>query len=813
MTNNHTPENALTRNKRPSRRRSIVFRGALAAATILLAAACASPEEKVARYTESGEGFLEEGLWGKANVQFRNALKIDETHVPALEGMVVVAERKNNARSMFGLLQRIVRLDPTNVPAKTKIAKMYLLAGDSTEALSIIDEALELAPEDAEAIAAKSAILYKLEDVAQAIELARKALSINPALQEAVTVIAADLVKQGDIDGALKEIDTALAVDKSSTVLHLLRIELLSKEGRDKDVDSAHRALIEEYPDQAGYRQAYAQRLVNWGRLDEARDQLVTLTTLQPNRTSGYVDVVRVDYQLGGEERADATFQEFIKTRTDDVDLRFAYAAFLRQVGRVDESKPIYRALASLKDDEPTVLKAKNEIAALALIDEDRETAEKLINEILELDNRNSEALIKKSTLRILDGDTDGAIGDLRLVLADAPEIERAKLLIAAAYEKKGEIEAAEAQYAEALSDTDSKASVAKAFSQFLLRHNKVDRAERVLTQAVAVNNQDQENLKLLAAIRLQKQDWRGAEEVAELLKSAESEDAAATRILGVAYAGLEDFTGAIDVLGAENEKTPLSSRPLSTLITAYMESGRAEEAETLLRANIDRGGDTYDARVLLARVLLAGNRNPEAKEALRDAIDATPGRFEAYEILYRVYRLEGRQSDASTLLDQAISNAPENDGLRVLKADLLLTNGQSDEALALYEDVLTRRPNDIIVSNNYAALLTDKTEDPEALARAAQVAKVLANSSNPSFLDTYGWATFRAGQEAVGIAALEKAVAGAPDLIEAHFHLGVALHQTGSKDRARAHLTRVVDADGEGATPRAQRAKELLDE
>ena len=790
-----------------------LLRTSAIAALMAAAAACASPEEKVERYTASGQEFLEAGEMGKANVQFRNALKIDERHVPALEGLAEIAEERGKIRAMFGLLQRIARADPTNVPAKTKIAKFYLLAGDAAEALETVDEALAIAPDDPEATAAKAAILYKLENREEAVKLARKALDADPSIQEAVTVLAADLVEQGEIDAALKEIDASLKADQSASVLHLLRIELLSQQGRDEDVDKAHLALIEQFPDEPGFRQAYAQRLVKWGRLDDARAQLVEVTNLRQKQTSAVVDVAQIDYRQGGTDKAAETFREYIAKRPDQTELKFAYAAFLRKVDRNDEASTIYQEMAKLKDDEPSVLHAKNEIASMALVNRDRKTAEALIDEILAVDERNSEALIKKSTLRILDGDTDGAIGDLRLVLADQPEADRAKLLIAAAYEKKGEIEAADAQYAEAMDDSDAKASVAKAYAQFLLRNNNIQRAERVLTQAVAVNNRDEDNLKLLAAIRLQQQDWRGAEEVAELLRESESENAVATRILGVAYAGLEDYAGAIDVLGTENEKKPLASRPLATLVTAYIESGRTAEAESVLRSNIERDPADYDARVLLSRVMLAANRSPEAKEVLREAIDVDAQRFEAYEILYRLYRLEGRAGDAATLLDQGLSRSPENDGLRVLKADLLISNGAFNDALTLYEDVLSRRPNDIIVSNNYAAILTDRTDEPEALARAAQVAQVLKDSPNPSFLDTYGWATYRAGRQVEGIAALEKAVAGAPDLIEAHYHLGVALHQTGKTDRAKLHLSKVVDAGGGVTEAQIEQAKALLAE
>jgi len=68
----------------------------LALSALLFAAACASPEEKVRRYTESGYEFLEAEEIPKANIQFRNALQIDE----GIHWVIVGGESGPNARPM-----------------------------------------------------------------------------------------------------------------------------------------------------------------------------------------------------------------------------------------------------------------------------------------------------------------------------------------------------------------------------------------------------------------------------------------------------------------------------------------------------------------------------------------------------------------------------------------------------------------------------------------------------------------------------------------------------------------------------------------
>jgi predicted Zn-dependent protease len=183
--------------------------------------------------------------------------------------------------------------------------------------------------------------------------------------------------------------------------------------------------------------------------------------------------------------------------------------------------------------------------------------------------------------------------------------------------------------------------------------------------------------------------------------------------------------------------------------------------------------------------------------------------RPEAYEALYGLYVADGRRQDAGSLIDQAVAAAPDNDGLQVLKADNEIAVDRPDQAIAIYETIIARRPGDLIVANNLASLLLDRG-DEASVARAVEVARALKGAENPYFLDTYGWAMYRAGKAEEGVAALEKAASAAPGLVDARYHLGVALIETGQAVRGRSELQAVINAAG--ADPRmAAEARRLL--
>lgn len=776
------------------------LRAGVIATLMIGAAACASPEQKYDRYIKSGEAYLEEGKLGLANVQYQNALKIKEDSVDAMFGLASIAEKRANYQQMFGILQRIERVAPENARAKLDLAKLYLLGDDTARALDSLNAVIEKDPKNAEAIAVKAAVMFRIQNTAEAVDLAKQALALDPKSQEAIAVLASERVTAKDLEGALSILDSAVKADPKAAVLHILRLQVLTDLGRSSDVDAAYVALIEEFPEDANYRRLYTTRLIEENKLEEARAQLEEVARLLPRQRDPKLDLVRIDFRIGGRERAEATFKKLIAENSDDYDLQRAYGTFLREQGDYAAADEAYHVILREKGvDLPEVIRTKNEIAALKLIEKKRPEAEKLIGEILAADATDPDALIKRAGLKITDGDIDGAIADLRVVIGEHPDSLPARLLTASALEQKGDYKFAETEYAQAVQVSNRNAQASNLFARFLMRRGETARAERILAESIAVNPNNEENLKLLAGLRLQQQDWRGAEEAANILSNVSRGDEDVSRILGAAYTGLKDYAGAIDVLKREYDRAPLAARPLAGLIQAYVNAGRTAEAETFLRDTIEKNPDFYEAHVLLAQLERVNGRADVAVASLEKAIELEPLRSEAYEALYGVYVLEGRRDDAGKVIEQATAAIPDNDGLQVLKADHLIAVADNDGAISIYETILARRPNDLIVANNLASLLADR-DDASSIDRAFEAAQPLKGTDNPYFLDTLGWALFRGGKAAEGVAALEAAVEGAPALADARYHLGYALAESGETVRAKEQLDAAVAAPGASA-------------
>ncbi len=771
----------------------------LAVSALALTAACASPEERVERYSSDGIEYLEQGDLGKANVQFQNALKIDEEHIPSLIGMAKIVEERQDFQNMFGLLQRIVRLDPTQLESQVKLGKLYLIGSDETTALEYAEKGLALDPEYADALTLKAAVLLKIGDGAGAVELARRVVAKDSANPEAVTILATERARAGDNEAALVELDAGLAANPEISVLQLLRIQILTNLGRKDDVRTAYSELIDLFPEEPAYRRVYTSDLLTHGLFEEAQDQLEAIVDLEPDNIEAKLDVIRVinsNTELGSVVAAEK-FRTYLAAEPQNYELGFAFVDFLRGSEEIEEADSLLETLMQ-SDDNAVVLRAKNEIAETHIGNDEWEKAEALIEEILLQDERNTDALIKRASLRIRANDIDEAIIDLRTALDNSPDLPGAMVVMATAFEQKGSVSSARAELAKAFDASDSAPNIANIYARFLVRHGDARRAEEVLVKSLATVPGNVFNLKLLASVRLSMQDWRGAEEIAQILDNIGENNADADIIRSAAYSGLGEYNRVIEALTARNDQSPLESRPLSTLVAAYIRTNRIDDAEALLNRIIGaEGGDSYSARILLAQI--HGIRNDEARAAavLIEATDSDSSRPEAYELLYRYYLRTGQNEAALTLVSDGLSKAPENVALLVFKADVLLSDNKLEEAFGIYSDLIEKRPNDALIANNFVSLSSDLRSDAESIARAVAVANVLKSQDNAAFNDTIGWAYYRAGDFRTAVEYLSKAVETANGNAEILYHLGAAQLAVGDNVQAKTNLENALSAGG----------------
>src|SRR5882762_7085941 len=201
--------------------------------------------------------------------------------------------------------------------------------------------------------------------------------------------------------------------------------------------------------------------------------------------------------------------------------------------GNVTDGRQLLEKLISGSRSSEQMRTANTALAQMYLGTRNFDPAETLVADILRDDPHNVSALKLRATIRMARGQLDAATADLLDALNYQPRSTDLMSLLATAYERNGLIELADKQFADAMRTSDFDANIGLQYAAFLQRRGSIARAEDIL---VGLNGRRPNNLRVLstlAQVRLARQNWSGAQEVAESIRRIGNDGGMADQILG----------------------------------------------------------------------------------------------------------------------------------------------------------------------------------------------------------------------------------------------------------------------------------------
>lgn len=770
------------------------FRSKLSAAclvgvSVVALAACASPEERMVDYTDSGNALFEAGELQKAALEYRNALQIDDDHLPALRGLLQVMKAQKNQGQTTAILNKLTQLDKTDVASRIEIARTFLVNGNMEGAVRNADEALALAPANPDALAMSAAVKMRLEDQATAIELAQKAISIDPTTLDAYSVLAAERVLQEDLEGAIERLDEGLAANPQDVSLRLIKITLLQRENKVDEAIDVYKQVVALQPKSVETRRTFAFFLARNRRLDEARVAFKDLYEAEPEVDQNVIDYTRFLATADGLDSAKAFIQPIVDAEPARFGLRRFAAELLLTSGEVEPAIKAFGDLAQSAGDAPEGLEAKVRQAELAYATGTRDRAEALLDEVFAVDGRISGALALRARFAIEDRELDSAIADLRTILRDVPDSIPALGLLGTAHELAGSTDLADERFGQAFRESQGAVKPGLDYAAFLGRTGAWDRAEDVLGVVLSRAPGNVPAWQQLAQARLRLSNWVGAQQAADRIAELSGNDVLADQIKGTALIGLNDQEESLNAFKRAHEAAPTSARPLVALVRSYMSNGRVDEAESLLRSISDKNADSSFVKVLLAQIYQFKGEGGKAEALLLDARNTGNAATIVHQSLYQFYSQSGRLDEAKAALDKGREANPDDAALRLLTANYYEGVEDFEAAIGEYDALYTQSPNSPVVANNLASLMAEHRSDTQSLNRALSIAQRFRDSRVPHFRDTLGWAYYRLGDFVRAVDILEDVAKELPNLAVVRYHLGMSYKATGDIDASQAEL------------------------
>ncbi|MEM1344846.1 MAG: tetratricopeptide repeat protein, partial [Pseudomonadota bacterium] len=442
--------------------------------------------------------------------------------------------------------------------------------------------------------------------------------------------------------------------------------------------------------------------------------------------------------------------------------------------------------------------------------------ARELVETVVTRDPTNGEAYTLRGRLLIIDQDYDTAVTELRRAIKESPDNVEALITLSTALNFNGNRSLAGERLGDAVEASDFAPRPSLLYADYLAQEGRLDLAGNLLADSHQRNPNARQVLVALARIKLAEGDYVAAEEAGEKLRALDDGDGrAANQIVAAALTGQERFDETLALLGTEaTELENVTRSQIAGLITAYVRSGRNDEARTFLATALEQYPGNPELLRLRGRLDEVEGNIEDAEASYLAALETNSGYVPVYDALSKLMIRQGRDADAEELLVNGIENSAGNtDALRFSLAALLERRGAFSDAVYQYRLLLQRQPTSDVIANNLASIIADNDPSEEDIETAYNVAKRLRTSEIPHFQDTYGWLMHLRGDHAGALGALERAVEQLPDNPIVQYHYGAVLAALEQYERAREALDKAVELGGESALPQIERARALLAE
>lgn len=780
---------------------------AFALGLTLLLSACA--EDDPLQYVKDGKALLDKGDADGARVQFKNALQANPKLTEAYYQLALLDTKSRDFLSAMRNLKEVVALDPKHVDGQAKLG--FLVASDPETAKAQLAIAKALDPENSNVILLGAMLQLRDGNRADALRQVEQVLAKDANNIEAMRLQSGILASDNRYEEALAAANRAIAVYPDESVLDLLKIRIHLEQKKFDEVVRDFDELVAKHPTDKKLRNDQIVTLTKIGKFDEAEQALRDAIAKDPADVETKLTLVNF-IESRDPARTQTTLQELIKASPGEVKLKSRLAGYYLGQRHIEDAEALFNEIVAADPTGKEGLQAKVKQAELAWAKGDQASAERLADEVIQVDGGNSQALLFRANMRMAKRDADGAIADLRTVLRDQPNSDQTMALMAQAYAAKGELEVAESHWRKAIEVNPSNlGAIAPLFSTLLKRGDTV-RAEELLTKSLSANPNNPSVLVLLVTLRSEQKNWAGAEAALNELKNIPRAALAAQMLNGQLAAARGRQPEAIQSFKAVLAQKPDHDEALLALVNAHEASGKRAELIGYMKTFIQQNPNNIGAYNTLGVAYKADKKLAEAAAILREAIKRNPKAVTTYKLLAGVLAQQGKLAEVPELLKQGLEATGHQPELMLELAEYYNGVNERGAAIEIYTELLEKYPGIDDAANNLAYLLIEFDQSPGHIERAVKLTERFKASKNPAYLDTYGWVLFKSGKPEAAVEVLKQATQMLPENAEFYFHLGEAYYGAGDDNAAKTALQQSLALGQKfGGFPETVRAKELL--
>jgi Flp pilus assembly protein TadD len=718
---------------------------------------------------KTGNRLADEGKHEEAILNFQKAIQSEGNNADARLGLGLSFVQTGKWREASDALAEAVRLDPNLEAARHALAELDLkiLKSDPQRPKRFYDDLGSQAAylrskgkEPSEGWRFEGELRLLDGEAKAALEAFQKATSLPNAKIESFHGVVRAKLALGDLPGAEA---AAQALIRQNPAFGQAYDELYAIYGRSNRIDLAEKVFQQKVSNNPGNSAFLQQLAAHYWNLRKPQEMEATLK------------ILREDAKRFPEGAVEA-------------------AQFYSRVGMWAKALEIYESL--IQSNSPLKQKARKLSLQPYLAMNDKAGALKVIETAIREEPSDAEAKFLRATL-LADGDS---AEQLRQAVREFEQVREQRKTDPAfhyargqAYMKLTDLTSAESAFQEAVQVGPGLKQAYLALAELYLL--KGERA-KALAYAESVYRADPNGVSAkLLRIKTLAANGRGPEGRADLDAMAKEYPGNEDVQLELAAALLQEarLADAETILSKLRDSGNLGSRRRELSVRLRLAQGQTMKAFELAKAEWERDKNSSSAMRLMAECAEASGQFRAAADAYSTLIQKEPNDALLHYQLARIQQMMGNTPAALESLKRSAELQPQNPIPVSLRAFILQEAGRADEAEAAWRKVISMRPGDPSPINNLAYLLAESGKKlEEALSLARQGVDRSGGSGNS--LDTLGWVLFK--KKDFAGAAQQFRLAAQKDAKNPvfHYHLGLALGESGAKEEARKALVRALE-------------------
>jgi len=548
--------------------------------------------------------------------------------------------------------------------------------------------------------------------------------------------------------------------------------------------------LIEKNPENESLYYNLAKLYMTDKKVDQAEGVLKKLVKQVPD--SDQPKFVLIDFlnRQRGKEQTEKELDKLINENPENFGFRFAKLPLYK-----DQPEKIQQILEQIVEDDKlgaSGLDARNKLARLFLAKGDKEQTRKMVDDIVELDSKNTDALLLRAGLLVQDKDFDGALADARSVLRESPDSEKALMILAIAQLQSKNIELAQETFEKIVLINPKNLVAIKDLARIKVQLKDEEGAIKLLEKAQTLFKNDVDVSVMLVDLYGKKQEWEKAEDVAKgLLENAEVKELPHFKLAQL-YMGQQKFEEAIEEYSKVLETKPNAADVIGGIVNAHLALKQTAKAEQILDKALAENKDNLIFLTMRAELYRQMKKYSDAERLFKRVIELRPEVELGYKNLATVYQAQKQLDNLIKVFEQGVAAIPESGAFYMQLGILNTIAGDTTKAIDAYQSVLKLFPDNLLAVNNLAALLVE-SEDRKHIEQASTLVPALKDSEYSAFLDTYGWTSYKTGNIDEALNALESVMQKEGIIPEMHYHLAMVYINKGRVEEAKMELEKAV--------------------